>query len=189
MTSRDLSTRNRCTGEFTRIITVGLLVLAFAATAVAGPPPDFRLKDLDGNWFELSEHLGHDVVYVTFWATWCIPCRREFKHLEALQTDFADSGFLVVGVNTDSAATMSKIKPYLKRYGISYLTVLDPDNNVLDKYNPTRDLPYGVLVDRTGNVHDVFAGYRAGDEIRLRKEVESLLAEPAPDQTHADDGQ
>lgn len=161
-----------------------ILVIAVAATAAlapgtadAGPPPNFKLQDLDGNWVTLSEELGDDVVYVTFWATWCVPCRREMPYLQALHEELGDKGLTIIGVNTDPPSTTSKIKPYLKRYKISYTMVLDPDNNVLDKYNPTRELPYAVLIDRDGNVAEIFPGYRKGDEAILRDKVIELLGE------------
>jgi peroxiredoxin len=157
-------------------------VLITVASAVsAGPPPDFRLQDLDGNWIALGDYVGEDVVYVTFWATWCVPCRREMPHLQSLYEDFADQGLTIIGVNTDPPGTTSKIKPYIRRYNISYPTVLDPDNNVLDKYNPTRELPYAVLVDRAGQVREIFPGYRAGDEKLLRQKVVALLEEEPND--------
>ncbi|MEE4273806.1 MAG: TlpA disulfide reductase family protein [Thermoanaerobaculales bacterium] len=154
-----------------------LVIILTSAAAEAGAPPDFRLKDLDGNWVTLSEQLGEDVVYVTFWATWCVPCRREMPYLQAMHEELGDEGLRIIGVNTDPPATTSKIKPYIKRYKISYTTVLDPNNNVLDKYNPTRELPYAVLIDREGNVHEVFPGYRKGDEALLKEKVLALLAD------------
>jgi len=157
-------------------VLTAIVLLCLTTIAPAASPPDFKLKDLEGDWFTLGDHLGKEVIYVTFWATWCVPCRREMPHLQEMADDFGDQGFLVIGVNTDPPATKSKIKPYLRRIKITYPTVLDPNSNVLDKYNPTRELPYAVLIDRTGNVHEIFPGYRAGDEIRLRKAVESLLA-------------
>ena len=157
------------------LLLTAILILSWA-NASAGPPPDFRLQDLDGNWFTLSEHLGDDVVYVTFWATWCVPCRREMPHLEKLQQEFADKGLTIIGVNTDPPGTTINIKPFVNRYKLTYTQVLDPTNNVLDKYNPTRELPYAVLIDRSGNVHEIFPGYRKGDEILLREKVEALLA-------------
>jgi len=157
-----------------------IAVLALASTgAEAGAPPDFKLKDLDGDWVTLSEQTGSDVVYVTFWATWCVPCRREMPYLQALHEELGEKGLRIIGVNTDPPATTSKIKPYIKRYKISYTTLLDPDNNVLDKYNPTRELPYAVLIGSDGNVHEVFPGYRKGDEVVLRDKVMALLGDEA----------
>lgn len=162
-------------GIVTLVLGIVIVVLALAGSADAGPPPDFRLKDLDGNWVTLSDQTGSDVVYVTFWATWCVPCRREMPYLQALHEDLGDKGLRIISVNTDPPATASKIKPYIKRYNITYTLVLDPDNNVLDKYNPTRELPYAVLIDRSGNVREVFPGYRKGDEVLLREKILALL--------------
>jgi len=167
------------TRAFSAILVVSFMTAALGSPAVAeaGAPPDFKLQDLDGNWVTLSEQLGDDVVYVTFWATWCVPCRREMPYLQALFEELGDKGLTIIGVNTDPPSTTSKIKPYIKRYKISYSMVLDPDNNVLDKYNPTRELPYAVLIDRTGNVAEIFPGYRKGDEAILRDKVIELLGE------------
>lgn len=154
--------------------------LSVPGTSQAASPPDFKLKDIEGNWLTLGDHLGKDVIYVNFWATWCVPCRREMPHLQKMAEEFKEQGFMVIGVNTDPPATKSKVKPYLKQRKITFPTVFDPDNNVLDKYNPTRELPYAVLIDRAGNVHQVFPGYRAGDEIRLKETVESLLGPETP---------
>jgi thiol-disulfide isomerase/thioredoxin len=159
------------------VAVVGLLVLAVSASAFAGQQ-DFKLKDLDGTWFRLADHKG-EVVYVSFWATWCVPCRRELPLLEKMYTDLADQGFLVVSVNTDPAGNQSKIKPFVSRYRLTFPTVLDPDNNVQDTYNPSRELPYGLLIDRDGNLHKTYAGYRTGDEELLREDVLELLGSGA----------
>ena len=162
--------RWRRTGRATVIC---LLLLGIAAAAVAGQQ-DFKLKDMDGNTFRLADHQG-EVIYVTFWATWCVPCRRELPLLESMYAELKDRGLLVVGVNTDPAANKSKIKPFVNQYRFSFPTVLDPDNNVHDTYNPTRELPYGLLIDRTGKLHKTYAGYRTGDEELLREDIMKLL--------------
>lgn len=164
-----------CRRTRSRWLLLPICLLIAAGTARAGAPPDFQLKDLDGNWVTLSDRLGENVVYVTFWATWCVPCRREMPYLQQLHEDLGDRGLTIIGINTDPPGTTSKIKPYIRRYGITYTTLLDPDNNVLDKYNPTRELPYAVLIDQSGNVREVFPGYRKGDEVLLREKVTALL--------------
>ncbi len=182
-----LSLSSRLSGLLVRSMILATIALISIATILpAASPPDFRLKDTDGKWFSLKDHIGNEVIYLSFWATWCVPCRREMPHLQKMADDFKDQGFIVVSVNTDPPATTSKIKPYLRRHKITFTTVLDPDNNVLDKYNPTRELPYGVLIDRQGNVNEIYAGYRTGDEIRLRKAVETLVStgsEGGPEKT------
>lgn len=152
--------------------TVALAALAGGAFAAQ---QDFKLKDLEGDWFRLADQQGQ-VVYVTFWATWCVPCRRELPLLQEMYTDLADEGLLVVSVNTDPAANKSKIKPFVNRYRLTFPTVLDPDNNVLDTYNPSRELPYGLLIDRDGNLVKTYAGYRTGDEELLRQDIMALIA-------------
>jgi peroxiredoxin len=169
-----------------RPILVACLILLAVGSGSAAPPPDFRLKDTKGELFRLNDHLGKDVMYITFWATWCVPCRREMPELQKMSDELADQGFMVITINTDPAAAKSKIQPFLKRHKLKLLTLLDPDNNVHDKFNPTRELPYAILVDRKGEVHKTYAGYRKGDEDLLRRDVEKLLAE-VPQGTEADD--
>ena len=173
-----------------RVVLSALIAALVLSTvpASAGAPPFFRLQDLDGNWFSLDENLDGDVVYISFWATWCVPCRREMPHLQKLHEDFADQGLTIVGINTDPPGTTSKIKPFVNRYKITYTTLLDPNNNVLDKYNPTRELPYAVLVDRSGNVAEIFPGYRKGDEDRLREKIVELLGADTATVDEAEDG-
>jgi peroxiredoxin len=172
MQHRDSRVCGRCRW-IGRAMVIGVLALGVAAAAAAGQQ-DFKLKDVDGNTFRLADHKG-EVIYVSFWATWCVPCRRELPLLESMYAELKDQGLLVVGVNTDPAANKSKIKPFVNQYKFSFPTVLDPDNNVLDTYNPTRELPYGLLIDRSGNLHKTYAGYRTGDEELLRADIMKLL--------------
>jgi peroxiredoxin len=165
------------------LILAAVCLFGSAATpGSAAAPADFKLKDLSGGTFQLSDHLGEEVIYISFWATWCVPCRREMPHLQELYNDLKDQGFLVVSVNTDPASNKSKIKPWIARYDLTFPVVLDPDNNVHDRFNPPRKLPYGVLIARDGTIYETYPGYRTGDEIRLREEVMKLL-DAGADQT------
>ncbi len=161
----------------TLILAVALATVLTAASAGAGAPPDFVLKDLQGKTFRLSDHLGKEVVYLSFWATWCVPCRRELPELQTMYDELAAQGFLVVAVNTDPPANHGQVKPWVAQRRFTFPFVLDPDNNVLDTFNPSRALPFGVLIDRQGNLHQTYAGYRTGDETLLRQEVVKLLGQ------------
>jgi peroxiredoxin len=156
---------------------VGVLWLG-TTVAIAAQPADFRLQQLDGSWFRLADNLGQKVIYINFWATWCTPCRREMPHLQQMHEELGDQGLMVIGINTDPASNKSKIKPFAKRHKLSYPTLLDPDNNVHDTYNSTRELPFAILVDRQGNIHKTYAGYRTGDEKLLLEDIQKLLSVP-----------
>jgi len=160
------------------LVCVAALVLLVGTWASAARPTDFKLKDLDGNWFRLDDHLGHDVIYITFWATWCAPCRRELPELQKMYDELGSQGLLVVAVNTDPSSSQSQVKSWVKQRKFSFPFILDPDNNVLDTYNPSRNLPFGILIDRQGNVVQTYAGYRAGEEALLKEKVAGLLAAP-----------
>jgi thiol-disulfide isomerase/thioredoxin len=60
--------------------------------------PEIDLPTLAGGRVKLSELRGKPVV-VTFWGTWCPPCRNEFPELVALQKKYRESGLVVLAVN------------------------------------------------------------------------------------------
>src|SRR5260370_35118671 len=60
-----------------------------------GPAPQVELSSLDGQRLKLSSFRGR-VVLLTFWATWCAPCRTEIPKLNGLQHDHETGGITVV---------------------------------------------------------------------------------------------
>ena len=67
------------------------------------PVPDLELKTLDGEKIRLSELKGHPVV-LSFWASWCGPCRRELPVLVKLNAELKDKGLVMLGVNDEGKA-------------------------------------------------------------------------------------
>jgi peroxiredoxin len=151
----------------------GLLVAT--ADAAGKVAPDFTLRDTANASHSLSEYKGK-VVLVNFWATWCGPCQVEMPHLQQLAKDLGPQGLVVLGISADSARDASKVKPLVMSKGLTYTVLLDPQTTVVAQYNPTKTLPFNVLVDRAGNIDQVFSGYNPGDEVALRAAIEKLLA-------------
>ena len=62
--------------------------------------PDFSLPDMDGRQRSLTSYRGKAVI-LHFWATWCMPCRKEMPTLHHLHNSFADKNIELVCVSTD----------------------------------------------------------------------------------------
>jgi peroxiredoxin len=160
-----------------RLALVGLVLAALPGPAIAATV-DFTLRDLDGKSVSLSQFRGK-VVVVNFWATWCGPCQVEMPYLEAMWKELAPRGLAVLGISTDDAKLEAQVKPMVRTRGLTYPVLRDPQTTVVSQFNPSKTLPFNVLVDRSGNVAKVHSGYNPGDEKTLKDEVLALLA-PAP---------
>ena len=62
--------------------------------------PDIEGDDFDGTRFKLSDYRGK-VVAVSFWASWCKPCRELIPHERAIVERFQGRNFVLLGVNID----------------------------------------------------------------------------------------
>lgn len=61
----------------------------------------FKVQDIDGQTFNLSDFKGRKYVLLDFWASWCVPCRKGNPHLRNLYAKYKDKGLEIVGVSDD----------------------------------------------------------------------------------------
>jgi thiol-disulfide isomerase/thioredoxin len=97
---------------FAALLFVAGLVLAVAQTS---PPKDPPLIDIQGYQKILQQHRGQPLL-VTFWATWCEPCRDEYPMLNELAKQYSSQGLTVVGVNLDQDGDLILMRRFLARY-------------------------------------------------------------------------
>ena len=114
------------------------------------------------------------VLYVDFWASWCVPCRLSMPALDALYRKHGAAGFAVVGVNKDVSA--DDANRFLQRVPIHFRWVPDADD-ALAKAFGVKAMPSGYLVDREGIVRKVHRGFTAETASALDGEIQSLLGE------------
>jgi thiol-disulfide isomerase/thioredoxin len=103
-----------------RIRTVFLALTFFAAaSALAAPqaaaPRDPQLIDAQGYQKLVEQYRGKPVL-ITFWATWCEPCRDEFPMLNELAKEYAPKGLYIVGVNLDQDGDLILMRRFIARY-------------------------------------------------------------------------
>ena len=69
--------------------------------------PKMSLKMLNGKSTDVSSFLEDGPILINFWATWCAPCIKEMKYLDKFNKKYAESGFQVVSINTDTPRSLS----------------------------------------------------------------------------------
>ncbi len=145
-----------------------------------GNVPDFRLDTVDGGQFGLHEALSSNrLVLLSFWATWCAPCKLELPHIQRLADEFGPKGFTAYAITVDGPESMAGVKATVREYGLSMVVPLDPDRDMAEFFDPKLLLPFWVLMDSRGQVIKTHQGYLPGDETRLREVIEKFLGEGA----------
>ncbi|HEY2807352.1 MAG TPA: TlpA disulfide reductase family protein [Steroidobacteraceae bacterium] len=175
--------------------TVGLVcgaaMLALAASlawaekskspAVGTAAPDFTAYDyVTGSKTRLSDQHGK-VVILTFWATWCSPCRQELPNLEGIQEKLGKDQLVVLAVNfQDSDDTISYLKKSAKKAAWKISMLLDTNGSIAGKYG-IDSIPHLFLIGRDGNIAAAHSGFGDGSLDEMLPEINAALAgKPAP---------
>lgn len=138
--------------------------------------PSFRLEDVDGKPFDLSQSLGREVILLDFWATFCLPCLAELNAFKDLQTRYGAQGFRVVAVSVDQPQTLARVRAFAKARSFPFPVIADPGQEAYRLYDVSA-LPTSLLIDAQGRVAFRQEGFQPGEEVRLEKRIQDLLAE------------
>ncbi len=173
------------------LTTCTLLLATLAGSACwaskAGSPPvgsaapDFTAFDyVTGEKTRLSAQHGK-VVILTFWATWCAPCREELPNLEGIQEHVGKDQLVVLAVNyRDSDETISYLRKNAKKAAWKISMLLDPNGGIAGKYG-IASIPHLFLIGRDGNIAAAHSGFGDGSLDAMLPEINAALAgKPAP---------
>lgn len=138
---------------------------------IGQPAPDFALREVDGDVVRLSELRG-SVVFINFWATWCLPCREEMPAMERLYREHRDAGFVMVAVSVDADSKV--VPPFVTQHGLTFPVALDGKMDVANAYG-VRALPSSFIVDAQGNLAALALGPRAWDNDASHALVERMI--------------
>lgn len=147
-----------------------------ARSGSSGPSaPDFTLKSTEGRTVHLSDYLGKSVVLIDFWSTTCDPCLAEMPHLVDLYKAKKDKGFVILAVSLDGPESLADVNRVVHDKDMIFPVLLDQETTVVSRYNPKREMPFAILIDRTGAILLKKGGYAPGDENTLVAEVAKAL--------------
>ena len=142
------------------------------STLLIGQLPSVNIKDMEGNSLNFSKisNNGKPII-ISFWATWCKPCKAELNTIAEEYDDWVDeTGVKLVAVSIDDARSSSRVEPYVNAQGWEYLVLMDP-NSDLRRAMGVNNVPHTFLVNGAGKIVWDHNNYSPGDEEELYEKL------------------
>tara|TARA_Y100000310_G_C20551752_1_gene748445 strand:+ start:539 stop:1051 length:513 start_codon:yes stop_codon:yes gene_type:complete len=164
----------------TRILLISLVLLSTLAHLADAKNRPIALpldgKDLKGKKVRLADLKGN-VVVISFWATWCAPCKKELKFLNELLKTKSKNGFRVIAISIDGPESAADIRTVTKRYRLSMPVIHDKEGAIIAVWNSKATVPFSIFIDRRGRIADKHVGFSKGYQKELEKRIDELLTE------------
>jgi len=139
------------------------------------------LKDVEGNSIIITKkdkgytfsNAKNKVVLVSFFATWCPPCKAEIPHLNNLQEKYKND-VSIIGISLDVDKSNSDMKKFINDFAINYTITNSPGNEQFAKaVGGVNNIPYMIMYDKSGNYVTNYLG--AVPEEMVDSDIESAL--------------
>lgn len=138
--------------------------------------PEVSLSDVNGKNVNVAD-LGKTgkITVLDFWATWCVPCKKELNNINDVYDDWKKKyNVNVVAVSIDDSRSSTKVKPYAEGQRWSYDILLDVNSDLKRALN-IQSVPFTVVIDQTGKIVYTHSGYTEGDENILEDAIAGLV--------------
>jgi thiol-disulfide isomerase/thioredoxin len=154
------------------LLSLCLSVLSLGSTSAhAAKAPDFKLPGTHKT-IKLS-HYRHKVVYVDFWASWCVPCRESFPWMNRMQSRYHDQGFDIIAINLDDQS--SNANAFLHKVPADFTIAYDPQGAVAQRYGLTV-MPTSYLINRKGQISYIHRGFKSEGRDAMESRIKALVA-------------
>lgn len=154
-------------------------IFAFAFVAFkqggARKVPSTDVKTLEGKTFNTSK-ISNDgkPVIISFWATWCKPCKKELDNIAENYSDWQkETGVKLIAISIDDARSASKVPTDVKSKGWEYEVYLDENQDFKRAMN-VNNVPHTFLINGEGEIVWQHNSYAEGDEDKLYELVKKL---------------
>lgn len=154
------------------------LAFTFSLTTLAGDGdkiPTATVKKLDGSKVSSSTftNAGKPII-VSFWATWCKPCKKELDAIAENYTDWQkETGVKLIAISIDDARSSGKVVTDVKTKGWEYEVYIDENQDFKRAMN-VNNVPHTFIIDGTGKIVWSHNSYSEGDEIKLYENVKKV---------------
>ena len=137
--------------------------------------PNTVVKTLQGSNFNIKniENNGNPIV-ISFWATWCKPCKKELNNIAEVYEDWQDeTNVKLVAISIDDSRSMMRVAPYINASDWEYEIYLDP-NGDFKRAMGVSTIPHTFLLNENKEIVWQHQGYIDGDEEKLFEQIQKL---------------
>ena len=144
---------------------IGAAAPELGSEAVSGEGPK-TLKDAQGK-----------IVIVDFWGTFCEPCKKSFPKYQEIVDQFpGEVTVIAVSVDEPDSTKKEQLTQFATENHAKFAIVWDKDHSASEKYGMrSLTMPSSFVVDKTGVVRHIHAGYETGEEEKIAEEIKALL--------------
>ncbi|MEW6989911.1 TlpA family protein disulfide reductase [Colwelliaceae bacterium 6441] len=121
---------------------------------------------------QVARHKGK-VIYVDFWASWCVPCRKSFPWMNAMQSKYAGKDFTVLSVNLDAQADLAA--KFLTETPAQFPIFYDPKGKVAKAFK-LKGMPSSFIINKSGKIVSSHVGFTEKKKEKYQQELARLLA-------------
>ncbi len=140
-------------------------VLLLAVTLISYP----SLAQADTK-LDLNSYKGK-VVYLDFWASWCIPCRKSFPWMNELQQKYKND-LVVIGINLDQERELAD--EFIKETSPQFKIIYDPNGTLATEFQVAA-MPSAFILDREGKVVIKHLGFHTKKIPLYEQEIQQLI--------------
>ncbi|MCF2948455.1 TlpA family protein disulfide reductase [Paraglaciecola aquimarina] len=132
--------------------------------------PNLTLLDWNNTPVAIADYKGK-VLYIDFWASWCIPCKKSFPFMNDLQAKYGKQGFQVLAINMDEEK--QDAEKFLKKYPADF-TILQGNSDLAKAFKLT-GLPMAFIVNQNGKLMAKHSGFNQNNKKKVILQIEHLL--------------
>ena len=129
------------------------ILVVFALVTTISPTTG---QAMAGDDLDLADFEGR-VVVIDFWASWCVPCRRSFPWLNAMQSKYADDDLVIIGVNVDRVS--ADADQFLERYPATFKIIYDSEADLAQRFG-VQAMPSSFVIGRDGTIRNRHLGFK-----------------------------
>lgn len=159
-------------------ILAALTGILLATSVYAQELPDTQIKDVQtGKKVAFNQIFEKGkVTVVSFWATWCVPCKKEIKNISLKLPQWQkEADFNYMTVSIDEARAEGLVRSYALSQGWSFPYYMDP-NSDLKRSLSFQNVPFTLIIDKSGKIAFMHTGYEEGGESEIWAKVKELTA-------------